>query len=622
MTIGTFSGTLNEEVAVRVQPTPAASYYACMMRRGASFTSGIRIYTNGGSGATFASSAAETWQPGDVALCQVQNDSSGYPVIRLFKNGTLVSSYTDPSNTYRSGLPGFAIQSATQTFGAWSGGDFASAPITPPTQVTGVLVGVTTNTTAAISHSGASSAVGIAAYRYELCAGAGCTNFGLWLTTGPQLSTTLTGLTPNTTYMGRVNATDPSGNQGPYSSTFTFTTTNVTGSTRRTLASDTFIRANENPLSGGGTWASGYGGGFVNCKLASNAVANTVVGGADCLAAYSAGSWPNDQWSQMTIGTFSGTLNEEVAVRVQPTPVGSYYACMMRRGASFTSGIRIYTNGGSGATFASSAAETWQPGDVALCQVQNDSSGHPVISLFKNGTLVTSYTDPSNTYMSGLPGFAIQSATQTFGAWSGGDFGATNPPPTRRTLASDTFIRANENPLSGGGTWASGYGGGFVNCKLASNAVANTVVGGADCLAAYSAGSWPNDQWSQMTIGTFSGTLNEEVAVRVQPTPAGSYYACMMRRGASFTSGIRIYTNGSSGATFASSAAETWQPGDVALCQVQNDSSGHPVISLFKNGTLVTSYTDPSNTYMSGLPGFAIQSATQTFGAWSGGDFH
>ena len=625
ITIGTFSSSLNEMVAVRVQPTPTGSYYACMIRRGASFTSGIRIYTNQSSSPTFATSSAETWQPGDVARCQVQNDSNGYPVIRLFKNGTPVTSYTDTSNTYRSGFPGLAIQSSTQTISAWSGGDFASTPVAPPTQVTGVQVGTTTNTTAVISHSGASSSIGIAGYRYELCVGAGCSNFGLWSTTGPQLSTTLTGLTANTTYTGRVNATDTSGTQGPYSSTFTFTTTNVTTPTRRTLASDNFVRANENPLSGGGTWASGYSG-FFNCQLASNAVSNTGVGQGDCLAAYTAGSWPNDQWSQITIGTFSSSLNEMVAVRAQPTPTSSYYACMIRQGSSFSAGFRIYTNGVSGSTLAATTAATWQPGDLALCQVQNDSNGHPVISLFRNGTLVTSYTDLSNTYMSGRPGLAIQSASQTVGPWSGGDFGGTPPPPpppppTRRTLASDNFVRANENPLSGGGTWASGYAGGFVNCKLASNAVANTVVGGGDCLAAYTAGSWPNNQWSQITVGTFSSTLGEMVAVRVQPTPMSSFYACMIRQGSSFSAGFRIYTNGVSGSTLAATTAATWQSGDLALCQVQNDSNGHPVISLFKNGTLVTSYTDPSNTYMSGLPGLAIQSASQTVGPWSGGDF-
>jgi hypothetical protein len=289
-----------------------------------------------------------------------------------------------------------------------------TVPTVPSSLVGSVLNGMQIS----LSWPASTDAAGVTGYQVERCQGVGCTNFAL-IASPTTTSFVDTSLTPGVSYSYRVRARDTSGIFSPYSPIMTETPTN-----RRTLASDTFIRANENPLSGGGTWASGYGGGFVNCKLASNAVANTVVGGADCLAAYSAGSWPNDQWSQMTIGTFSGTLNEEVAVRVQPTPAGSYYACMIRRGSSFTSGIRIYTNGGSGATLGSSAAETWQPGDVALCQVQNDSSGHPVISLFKNGTLVSSYTDTSNTYTSGLPGFAIQSATQTFGAWSGGDFAA------------------------------------------------------------------------------------------------------------------------------------------------------------------------------------------------------
>ena len=284
-----------------------------------------------------------------------------------------------------------------------------TVPTVPSRLVGSALNGTQIN----LSWPASTDAAGVTGYQVERCQGVGCTNFALIA----SLTTTSyadNNLTPGVNYSYRVRAQDAAGKFSLYSPIMMKTPTN-----RRTLASDTFIRGNENPLAHG-VWSSGYGG-FVNCAIVGNVVVNNGSPN-DCLASYSSGVWPNDQWSQMTIGTFSATLNEEVAVRVQPTPVGSYYACMMRRGASFTSGIRIYTNGGSGATFASSAAETWQPGDVALCQVQNDSSGHPVISLFKNGTLVISYTDTSNTYGSGLPGFAIQSATQTFGAWSGGDF--------------------------------------------------------------------------------------------------------------------------------------------------------------------------------------------------------
>jgi hypothetical protein len=346
---------------------------------------------------------------------------------------------------------------------------------TAPSQVTGVSVQGTTNTTAVVTSAGATDAGstglssglhiisltavnaggesphslevpisitggtvnGIGVYRYELCPGIGCTNFALWSTTGTQLTTNLIGLTPNMAYRGRINAQDIAGNQGPYSSIFTFTTGSVGAITRITDATDSFARADENPL-GNGNWSSGYTT-FSNCKIVSQLVVSTTPGSTDCLAAYTNFAWANDQWSQLTIGGFTTPMNEEVIVRAAAAPTGSYYACNLRMGSSFTSAIRIYVNGSVvGGNLAVSTNETWNNGDVALCQVQNDPNGHPVVSFFQNGNLVTSYTDTANTYASGSPGFVIQSATQNVSTWSGGHFGVVVPPVIASAICDTT----------------------------------------------------------------------------------------------------------------------------------------------------------------------------------------
>ena len=98
-----------------------------------------------------------------------------------------------------------------------------SQPPTAPSNLT-----ATTNGAAEIdlAWAAATDNASIAGYRIERCQGASCTTFSQTATTnGTTLTYNDTTVAPSTTYSYRLLATDPAGNQSPYSNTATATTT-------------------------------------------------------------------------------------------------------------------------------------------------------------------------------------------------------------------------------------------------------------------------------------------------------------------------------------------------------------------------------------------------------------
>ena len=94
------------------------------------------------------------------------------------------------------------------------------------------------------------------------------------------------------------------------------------------------------------------------------------------------------------------------------------------------------------------------------------------------------------------------------------------------TLASDTFGRANENPLSGGGKWTTPVGvfnldGPFTfnPMQIVSDQCEGTVltvISGAINGALYKGVAWPENQWAQVTL-----TGAEEIGIFLRATDNG-----------------------------------------------------------------------------------------------------
>ncbi|TXI51352.1 MAG: hypothetical protein E6Q50_01345 [Lysobacter sp.] len=104
-------------------------------------------------------------------------------------------------------------------------GGTAPVDTTPPSTVSGLTATASGSAQINLSWSAATDTggSGLAGYKIERCAGAGCTNFAQ-IATSTTASYSNTGLTASTSYSYRVRAYDGAGNNGGYSATATATT--------------------------------------------------------------------------------------------------------------------------------------------------------------------------------------------------------------------------------------------------------------------------------------------------------------------------------------------------------------------------------------------------------------
>jgi hypothetical protein len=73
------------------------------------------------------------------------------------------------------------------------------------------------------------------------------------------------------------------------------------------------------------------------------------------------------------------------------------------------------------------------------------------------------------------------------------------------TLATDTFQRANENPVNPT-VWSDGVLGDLPPCQIVSNELeCNTGCTGEESIAIYTGISWPTNQWAQLQVDNLVG---------------------------------------------------------------------------------------------------------------------
>lgn len=167
-------------------------------------------------------------------------------------------------------------------------------------------------------------------------------------------------------------------------------------------------------------------------------------------------------------------------------------------------------------------------------------------------------------------------------------------------LAADDFDRANENPL-GNGVWSAPSG---VNpCKIVSNAATASVNDGNDNVSYYSGVSWPNDQYSEITIGAFCCPV-----VRVASGAATYYLAADDGAG-----NILIYKRVAGTYTQIGTGAGSFGAGQVARLEANGTT-----IRCLVNGVQKATCTDSA--IASGSAG-VLTETTNTVTAWAGGDF-
>ena len=140
------------------------------------------------------------------------------------------------------------------------GGYSLTTDTTPPTAPGSPTASALSGTQISLSWPASTDNIGVTGYELERCQGAGCTNFAL-IATPTTASYTDTNTTPGTSYSYRVRARDAVGNVSPYSP-ITTNTTAPSATSRTTLFTDTFNRADNADLGAGYTDSyTGFGTG-------------------------------------------------------------------------------------------------------------------------------------------------------------------------------------------------------------------------------------------------------------------------------------------------------------------------------------------------------------------------
>lgn len=371
--------------------------------------------------------------------------------------------------------------------------------------------------------------------------------------------------------------------------------------TYTTWVSDNFQRANETPLSDGGMWTAS------NINLVSDKAQNDGTHTASS-ALWTGSAIPDNQESAVTLGNLTSGVYIEAIVRSDAN-LQNYYTALFQSngsGVATTCFVRKYLQGLL--TAITSFAITPTTGDVFAIK----ADGQPAtITVRQNSTTLYSGADSVPSVVGGRPGFAFNasspSSISTITAWQANAVANTQQ---RVQLASDSFANlSNWSNLSTGlGTLASTGSG--VEWGSASGSYYE-----------YSAATFPNDQYSEVTLATVGTTAEFGAGVRgSSPGASGNAYLSYLYQVADQMYS-RIYTNGAfSGTTLASGnlggAAIVPASGQKYRMEAQGTT-----IRVFLDNILMFSSTD--STYASGKPCINVlgASASTILGPWTGGTF-
>ena len=182
-------------------------------------------------------------------------------------------------------------------------------------------------------------------------------------------------------------------------------------------------------------------------------------------------------------------------------------------------------------------------------------------------------------------------------------------------LASDDFNRANNNDL--GANWSPVHN----SLQIASNEVADVLQLSVDCAERYSAVIWPNDHWSEATIGT-TGTngLGAGMGVCVRAAAAAATYYRLVASSVGWE--LSSFIAGAFQGAIANSATPAFANGDRIYLEIRGTT-----LVVKRNttngigGTVLTTQT--SATIASGSPGvnYSANDFAATINSWMAGDF-
>lgn len=380
--------------------------------------------------------------------------------------------------------------------------------------------------------------------------------------------------------------------------------------------SDSFTRADENPLSNGGKWTTVLG---ATCplKIVSNLATNATSGGNGCSEYWNNVVFPDDQFSQTIVNAIDTSTNfsdQGPLVRTSAASSDAFYF-----GSMFTATQNPL--GGSQQLFLSRVVnsgeqvlavtnQTVNSGDVIRIEARG-----PVFLEKLNGTVILVGVDTNASALeSGFSGAHIFDGSgvgiHKMSAWTGGALG-----PVLIGNATDTFDRGN-----------GALGSNWVQAANTINVLTNTAVGNqpvAVNAAIYSAIEFIANQQARATVAVLNGSDFIGVTVRSSGTTIASAnpsvgFICYDLVENTTTLSLRkttITTSGVQTSTVLATAVITGAVGDVLNLQVSGST-----LSGFRNGALVlTSSADTS--VLAGYPGIELFGNTARLNNFTSGSF-
>jgi hypothetical protein len=341
---------------------------------------------------------------------------------------------------------------------------------------------------------------------------------------------------------------------------------------------DTFTRANENPLSNGGKWTATIISGDTALQLLSNSVVG--LGGTE----------NSDYWNPATYGPDCEAYVDVPTLPGFGAAIG-LFSRITTPGASVNAYVATWTNlGGSSAfTIASYVGGVITPlFQQASTLLAGDSIGMSVVS-----SVITVYRKTSGVWsvigsvgdssISGAGNIGIISSdtVATLANFGGGTIGKAVNFPTTSVL--DTFVRADENPLSDGGKWTVSDSSHSAMKIVSNKAIASGITGA--------------DYWNPTTFGSDS-----EAYVDVTSLPSASqgvFVGCRAQNAGPASTTLTAYK-----LSWLNTASSQWQ-----LMSLVNGSGG-----------AIASWTGPliaGDSIGMSVVGSTITAYRKTGGSWS-----
>lgn len=166
-------------------------------------------------------------------------------------------------------------------------------------------------------------------------------------------------------------------------------------------ATDSFTRGDSTDI--GTNWDNAYTG-WGSCELVTNEITITAPSSV-CVETYNALVPGGNQYAQILISQMTVTTGQVGAsVRTSTTPADQMYLCRVHQSDGTRTSRIQRRNSGSNATLIEENATSWAVGDTVKCEAVGTT-----ISLYRNGTLVVTWTDA--TFSAGRGGIYVSSGS-------------------------------------------------------------------------------------------------------------------------------------------------------------------------------------------------------------------